>query len=170
MFSAASPAVPCLLLSAHTETALRADAHRIADYLAAHHDNYPQVLRRLQAGRPPMRYRAAAVPADAESAVAWLRTVVATQVPDAAPQRRLPAEGSSPHTLAQAWIDGAVIEWAPGSAQPPWDFPPPSSDLDDYDFPRACPEPWPGPVAAASRRTAAPPGRRRDRGPVRALA
>ncbi|MBY0390916.1 MAG: AMP-binding protein [Mycobacterium pseudokansasii] len=168
--AATTPAVSCLLLSAHTETALRADAHRIADYLAAHPDNYPQVRRHLQAGRPPMRYRAATVPADAESAVAWLRTVVATQVPDAAPKRQLPAEGSSPHTLAQAWIDGAVIEWAPGSAQPPWNFPPPSFDLDDYDFPRACPEPRPGPVAAAGRRTAAPPARRLDRRRARALA
>ncbi|ARG70694.1 hypothetical protein B1T47_18460 [Mycobacterium kansasii] len=162
--AATTPAVPCLLLSAHTETALRADAHRIADHLAAHPDNYPQVLRHLQAGRPPMRYRAAAVHADAESAVAWLRGVVATQVTGDAPAgpARLPACGRSPQDLAQAWMRGAVIEWAQGSAQPPWDFPPPSLDLDDYDFPRAGRRPVPDAAAPSSRGKVLTSGRRPD--------
>ncbi|MEW2426272.1 ketoacyl-synthetase C-terminal extension domain-containing protein [Streptomyces nigra] len=65
--AAASATMPCLVLSASSEDALRADGRRIADYLDAHPAAYPQVLRHLQAGRPLLEHRAAAVCPDAAS-------------------------------------------------------------------------------------------------------
>ncbi|MER7188289.1 polyketide synthase, partial [Streptomyces hyaluromycini] len=53
--------LPCLVLSGASEAAVRADGRRIAAYLTARPDAYPQVLRHLQAGRPrPVRRGAAA--------------------------------------------------------------------------------------------------------------
>ncbi|MFE9449970.1 amino acid adenylation domain-containing protein [Streptomyces sp. NPDC006739] len=127
--------VPCLVLSAHSAAALRADGHRIADYLSAHPECYPQVLRHLQAGRPTLAHRAAAVCPDAASAVAWLRSATATTPSPGQP--RLPVSGRDPHVLAEAWTAGHTLVWPEGPAPAPWDFPPPAFDTAEYDFPRA---------------------------------
>ncbi|KOT78041.1 peptide synthetase [Streptomyces rimosus subsp. pseudoverticillatus] len=141
--------VPCLPLSSSSAAGLRADAARIADYLQARPEAYGQVLRHLQAGRPAHRRRAAAVCADAASAVAWLRTVAeAERIPDAAPaptdadgtEEPLSADGRSPEELADAWLTGRAVRWPAGPAQAPWDFPPPAFELSTYDFQRATPK------------------------------
>src|SRR5690606_15063322 len=79
--TAAPAAVPDVVLSASGEAAVRADGGRIADYLDAHPASYPQVLRHLQAGRPALGHRAAAVCPDAASASAWLRAPAPVAAP-----------------------------------------------------------------------------------------
>ncbi|WP_405164611.1 amino acid adenylation domain-containing protein [Nocardia sp. NBC_01499] len=126
--------VACLMLSSSSEEALRADAARVAEYLDAHPQTYPQVLRHLQAGRPDRRWRMAAVCPDAAAAVRWLRAgaaVAVDPVSDAVSATLPTAE------LVAAWLSGRPIAWRPGPAQSPWDFPPPAFDLADYDFSRA---------------------------------
>ena len=140
----AAPAatVPCLMISAASTAALRADAARIAGYIAAHPESYRQVLRHLQAGRPAYRFRVAAACPDAAAAVGWLRTAAPVAV---TPTEDLRAtNGSGAADLAAAWLAGAAIGWPAGPAQAPWDFPPPAFALADYDFTRAAP----GPAAA----------------------
>ncbi|MEU6404219.1 SDR family NAD(P)-dependent oxidoreductase [Streptomyces sp. NPDC046985] len=151
----ASGAVGCLVLSAASPAALRADAARIAGYLEARPDGFARVVRHLQAGRPALAHRAAEVCPDAPSAVAWLRTLAA-RAPHAAhaplPAADLPeprpeavaAAGRTARELAEAWTAGQDVRWPAGPAQAPWDFPPPAFDLTEYDFPRA-----PAPVAGA---------------------
>lgn len=126
--------VPCLVVSAASASALRAERRRIADYLAAHPDSYPRVLRHLQAGRPALAHRAAAVCPDAASAVDWLRDPTAPHAPQV-------ADGSEAHALAAAWTEGRTPVWPSGPAPAPWDFPPPAFDTADYDFPRAARKP-----------------------------
>ncbi|MFF0744845.1 amino acid adenylation domain-containing protein [Streptomyces sp. NPDC004111] len=119
-----------LVLSSSSPQALREDAARIGGYLRDRPETYAQVLHHLRDGRPARRWLVAADCADAASAVAWLRTVAegATQ----------PHEASAPEAGEQR---------DPGSAQAPWDFPPPAFALAEYDFERALPTP--APVAGA---------------------
>ncbi|GAA4803753.1 amino acid adenylation domain-containing protein [Streptomyces ziwulingensis] len=150
-------AVPCVVLSAASAAALRADGRRIADYLDAHPGSYPQVLRHLQAGRPALGHRAAAVCPDAASAAAWLRAPAPVAVP--AVREEAPARSDDPRFLAEAWTAGRGVAWPEGPAWAPWDFPPPAFDTSEYDFPRApgraasapapVPTPVPGPEEAA---------------------
>ncbi|MET7454363.1 amino acid adenylation domain-containing protein [Streptomyces sp. NPDC005574] len=129
---------PRLVLSSASESALRADAERVADYLAARPETYPQVLRHLQAGRPALRHRAAALCPDADSAVVWLRTVGGTPtrppVADRQAQFPFPGRESELSCAVGAAEDGQT---GPATAPAPWDFPPPAFDLTDHDFPRA---------------------------------
>ncbi|WP_030675311.1 non-ribosomal peptide synthetase [Streptomyces sp. NRRL B-1347] len=128
-------AVPCLLLSSSSAEGLRADADRLASYLEARPEAYGEVLRHLQAGRTPRRWRAAAVHADVTAAVAWLRTASGVEVtPDDEP---CPAAGRTAAELADAWLSGRTVHWPEGPAQAPWDFPPPVFRLATYDFERA---------------------------------
>ncbi|AXG76572.1 non-ribosomal peptide synthetase [Streptomyces paludis] len=139
----------CLLLSGDSEVALRADAARVADYLAARPQAYGQVLRHLQAGRPAGRLRMGAVCADAADAVAWLRTAAGAETAEArngvaavevVPGEEIrPAGDRSAAALTAAWLAGERIGWPEGPAQAPWDFPPPAFELADYDFERAAP-------------------------------
>ncbi|MFF4753604.1 amino acid adenylation domain-containing protein [Streptomyces sp. NPDC002514] len=126
--------VPCLTLSGCSVSAVRADGRRIADYLDAHPDTYPRVLRHLQAGRPALGHRAAAVCPDAASAVEWLRALTPTAPPPS--RTRLPADVLDPHTLAEAWTAGHTLVWPAGPAPAPWDFPPPAFETAEFDFPR----------------------------------
>jgi amino acid adenylation domain-containing protein len=148
---AAPPASRLLMLSSSSAAALRADADRIAGYLTEHPDGYDQVLRHLQAGRPARRWRIAAHCPDVARAVAWLRSaegVLVTSGGDAdPPAASVPADGgpasSQPadveriEALAAGWLRGEPVCWPAGPAQPPWDFPPPSFELADFDFERA---------------------------------
>ncbi|MFE4964309.1 amino acid adenylation domain-containing protein [Streptomyces sp. NPDC056660] len=138
--TAATGAVPkCLVLSASSVDALAADAARIADYLRLRPDRYDSVLRHLQSGRTARRLRTAAPVADAAAAEHWLRAVAAGEVPhgtadpDAAP---VSAVGRTAHDLAEDWTAGRPVDWRPGPAPAPWDFPPPSFALAEYDFDR----------------------------------
>ncbi|MFD1277747.1 ketoacyl-synthetase C-terminal extension domain-containing protein [Streptomyces kaempferi] len=129
----------CLVLSASSADALTADAARIADHLQLRPEQYESVLRHLQAGRPAHRLRIAAPAADATAAVRWLRAVAADEIPygtadpDAVP---VPAAGCTAQDLAQDWTAGRPVEWQPGPAPAPWDFPPPAFALATYDFHR----------------------------------
>ncbi|MFD9787705.1 amino acid adenylation domain-containing protein [[Kitasatospora] papulosa] len=131
------PPTPCLVLSAGSPAALIEDARRIAAHLSAGPGDYAQVLRHLQAGRPVRAYRAAVMCEDAESAVAWLRALVPPAVPVS--PSGLPASGIDALEPATAWTAGHTVDWTPGPASAPWDFPPPAFDLADYDFPRTGP-------------------------------
>lgn len=138
--TAAPGAVPqCLVLSASSADALAADAARIADYLHLRPERFTFVLRHLQTGRTARRLRTAAPVADVTAAVAWLRAVAAGEVshgtadPDAAP---VPAAGRTAHDLAADWTAGRPVDWRTGPAPAPWDFPPPSFALAEYDFDR----------------------------------
>ncbi|MCX4387921.1 amino acid adenylation domain-containing protein [Micromonospora peucetia] len=140
----AGPDLPVVVLASGSAAGLRADADRIADYLTARPEAYRQVLRHLQAGRSPGRWRAAAGCADVAAAVAWLRTASAVEV---APVEATPVAGTAPAgtppaaELVAAWLAGRPIRWPAGPAQPPWDFPPPAFALVDHDFARAAPPP-----------------------------
>ncbi|MDQ1720315.1 MAG: hypothetical protein QOI26_49, partial [Pseudonocardiales bacterium] len=160
---AADPASPptLLTLSSSSAAGLRADADRVADYLASHPESYLQVLRHLQAGRPTRRWRMAANCPDAASAVAWLRSATGVLVtpgqagesveaqPAGSQQGKTPPgtllaeaqpdQGQPLEALAAAWLAGTAIRWPAGPAQPPWDFPPPAFELADFDFGRAAP-------------------------------
>ncbi|HST47697.1 amino acid adenylation domain-containing protein [Jatrophihabitans sp.] len=145
--AAGSEPVSLLMLSSSSAGALRADAERIADYLAEHPDRYPQVLRHLQAGRPAYRWRMAAYCPDPAAAVSWLSSAAAVLIPagtDDELDGSQPAGGSTAPdritALAAAWLGGSAIRWPAGPAQPPWDFPPPSFELADYDLPRHAPD------------------------------
>ena len=144
---------PCLLLSASSEAALRADADRIAAYLAERPEAYPAVLRHLQAGRPARRWRMAAVCPDPASAVRWLRTATGTEAgpgaePGAGP---VPVADRDAPRLAADWLAGQRIGWRKGPAQAPWDFPPPSFARAEYDIERATEEPPPSGAAWPAR-------------------
>jgi amino acid adenylation domain-containing protein len=126
----------CLVLSASSEAALRADTERTADYLEAHPEAYERVLRHLQAGRPAHRLRVAAACVDAEAAVRWLRSAPPIQRVTDEPGEAAGAADRPAEELAAAWGSGQRVDWSPGPAQAPWDFPPPAFALADYDFPR----------------------------------
>ncbi|MEU6394493.1 amino acid adenylation domain-containing protein [Streptomyces sp. NPDC046939] len=129
----------CLVLSASSTDALAADATRIADYLSLRPERLESVLRHLQTGRPARRLRCAAPVEDAATAVEWLRAVAAGKVPhgvadpDATP---VPAHGRTAHELAEHWTAGTPVDWRTAPAPAPWDFPPPSFALAEYDFDR----------------------------------
>ncbi|MBM7439385.1 amino acid adenylation domain-containing protein [Streptomyces sp. HB132] len=138
--TAVTCAVPeSLVLSASSAEALAADAALIADYLQLRPERFESVLRHLQAGRAARRLRTAAPVADASAAIHWLRTVAAGQVahgtadPDAAPVSPV---GRTAHDIAEDWTAGRPVEWQAGPASAPWDFPPPSFALAEYDFDR----------------------------------
>ncbi|MFE9725755.1 amino acid adenylation domain-containing protein [Streptomyces sp. NPDC005794] len=138
--AAATGAVPkCLVLSASSADALAADAARIADYLQRRPERYESVLRHLQTGRAARHLRIAAPLEDAAAAAHWLRAVAGGQIahgtaaPDAAP---VSAVGRTAHDLAEDWTAGRSVDWQAGSAPAPWDFPPPSFALAEYDFDR----------------------------------
>ncbi|MFI1412212.1 amino acid adenylation domain-containing protein [Streptomyces sp. NPDC020707] len=140
-----------LVLSGSSEQSLRTDARRVADHLAAAPQTYDQVLRHLRSGRPSRTHRVAAVCPDAETAVAWLRTVAdgSEHAADGAEAVPWTARGS-----AEA---GGDLPPGTHSAPPPWDFPPPAFALTDYDFPRAARQPER--VTAADPAATAPPVR-----------
>ncbi|MFF4244835.1 amino acid adenylation domain-containing protein [Streptomyces sp. NPDC001822] len=149
--SAVTGATPlCLVLSASSAEALAADAARIADYLHLRPERYASVLRHLQTGRAVRALRVASPLTDAPSAVRWLRAVAAGEVAHGAADPDAPMVSSAGRTaraLADAWTAGASVDWRTGPAPAPWDFPPPSFALAEYDFDRT-----PRTAAAAPRR------------------
>ncbi|MER5433478.1 amino acid adenylation domain-containing protein [Streptomyces sp. NPDC002588] len=141
--------VPCLVLSGASRAAVLADGRRVADYLSAHPHTYPQVLRHLQAGRPALAHRAAAVCPDVTSAVSWLRSLNPS-APALSSTRLTVTPGHDPRALAEAWTAGHTLVWPEGPAGPPWDFPPPAFETAEYDFPRASRATPPVPQASAA--------------------
>ncbi|GAB2934265.1 non-ribosomal peptide synthetase [Micromonospora polyrhachis] len=147
--SSPPPVVPVVLLASSSAAGLRTDASRLADYLAARPETYRQVLRHLQAGRPPRRWRAAAACAEVDDAVSWLRAATAVEI---APIEVEDLPGTLPATeLAAGWLAGRAIRWPAGPAQAPWDLPPPAFALAEFDFVRAAPPAEPGTRAVEQR-------------------
>lgn len=122
--------IPCLMLSASSESALHTDATAIAAYLERQPQRFTQVLRHLQAGRPVRRWRAAAVCADAAQAVSWLRGDLTPVAVSSSECLAHPEPDAA--ELVRKWLAGGRIAWPAGSAQAPWDFPPPSLDTAPY--------------------------------------
>ncbi|MGW3633509.1 amino acid adenylation domain-containing protein [Streptomyces sp. NPDC005122] len=128
-----------LVLSADSEHVLRTDAARIADHLRDRPENLGQVLRHLQAGRIARRLRAATPCPDSGFAVRWLRALASGEVTSMAAgfdESPTAATGRTAEQLAVDFTTGP-IDWPAGPAPAPWDFPPPSFALSDYEFPRA---------------------------------
>ena len=125
--------LPCLVLSSSSESALRTDALRIADYLDEHPDSYAEALRHLQAGRPARRWRIAKECADAGQAVAWLRQAPSPVFVEPS-GKTVSTAGLAPDQLADHFLAGDVIDPAAPSAQAPWDFPAPSFNCASYTF------------------------------------
>ncbi|MBA2675613.1 MAG: SDR family NAD(P)-dependent oxidoreductase, partial [Ramlibacter sp.] len=123
---------PCLLLSAHSESALRADLAAVAGYLEAHPEHHGAVLRHLRTARPRRRWRFGAVCRTAQEAVAALRAAPVCEVD--AQDNTIAAEGASAEALVAAWLDGSGISWNEDAAAAPWDFPPAAFDLSPYRF------------------------------------
>ncbi|MFF0585144.1 amino acid adenylation domain-containing protein [Streptomyces sp. NPDC003781] len=152
--AATREAPECLVLSASSAKALAADAARIADYLRLHPERLRCVLRHLQAGRFARRLRAAAAVTNAAGAEHWLRAVatgavpLGTADPDAA---TVSAAGRTAHDLAENWAAGHPVDWGAGSAQAPWDFPPPAFSLSEYDFDRPATDPRQAPAGPPRR-------------------
>ncbi|WP_435863936.1 amino acid adenylation domain-containing protein [Streptomyces phaeochromogenes] len=144
----------CLVLSASSADALTADAARIADYLQLRPERLRFVLRHLQAGRVARRLRTAAPVTDAATAERWLRAVATGAVqpgsadPDAV---AVSAAGRTAHDLAEAWAAGHPVDWGAGSAPAPWDLPPPSFSLAEYDFDRLPEDPREAPATTPRR-------------------
>jgi amino acid adenylation domain-containing protein len=109
--------VRCLVLSARSVAALRQDAARVAEYLTAQPESYPDVLRHLQAGRPAQRWRLAVTGADAAEAVAQLRTAEPVETSSTATHTSTPPQPDSallPNRTTPLVAEPAV--WATGTA------------------------------------------------------
>lgn len=120
--------LPCLMISAHSRSALLRDVAAIAGYLNAFPERHEAVLRHLQSGRRQLRWRLAMVYRPGEELhTSSIKEVSASGV-------RLNATGQSPRALIDAWYDGATIDWPQHSAPPPWDLPPSSFDLETFRF------------------------------------
>ncbi len=123
--------LPCLVLSSSSESALRADVDRVAEYLDRHPESFREVLRHLQMGRPSGRWRIAKACVDPVQAVAWLRS--GPQPVLAEPSGRpVSPVGLTAGGLAQLWVAGHLIDWPTAPAPPPWDFPAPSFERTSY--------------------------------------
>lgn len=125
----------CLVLSSSSESAVRTDALRVADYLDEHPESYSEVLRHLQSGRPARRWRIAKHCATAGDAVAWLRSEPAPVSVESSSNTRSVADLAAGR-LVDHWLAGDTINWTAQSAAAPWDFPPPSFDCAKYTFKR----------------------------------
>ncbi|MET1077652.1 MAG: amino acid adenylation domain-containing protein [Pseudomonas sp.] len=132
----------CLLLSAHSRSALERDLEATAAYLERHPQRYAEVLAHLQRARRPLPWRFAAQCPSAAAAPALLRD--ASLRPDQASPahgQRLAASGLADVALLEAWRAGVCLDWPaePACAPAPWDFPPSAFDLEPFDFQPAAP-------------------------------
>jgi amino acid adenylation domain-containing protein len=124
----AEDVLPCLMMSAHSRSALLRDVEVIQAYLNAFPEHYEAVLRHLQSGRRQRRWRLAmAYRAGEELDTSLIKEVSASGV-------RLNANGHPAQALIDAWYDGATIDWPQRSAPPPWNLSPSSFDLETCRF------------------------------------
>ncbi|WP_122848380.1 non-ribosomal peptide synthetase [Pseudomonas viridiflava] len=122
--------VPCLLLSAHSRSALERDMAVIETWLNTFPEQRTAVLRHVQTGRRALRWRFAMICPPNET-VCLQPSLIREVVPSEA---RVTASELSPHALLDAWYSGATIDWPTRSAPPPWDLPPSAFDLQTYRF------------------------------------
>lgn len=131
--SSASGVLPCLVLSSSSESALRADADRVADYLERNPDSFHEALRHLQIGRRPGSWRIAKACVEPGEAVAWLRSAPQPVFVEPSGEAISPI-GLTAEQLAEGWVAGQLIEWPNSPAAPPWDFPAPAFECTSYTF------------------------------------
>jgi amino acid adenylation domain-containing protein len=124
----AEDVVPCLMLSAHSRSALLRDVAAIQGYLNAFPEHHDALLRHLQSGRRQLRWRLAMAYRPGE--VLHTSSIKEVSVSGV----RLKANGLSLQALIDAWYAGATIDWPKRSAPPPWDLPPSSFDLETFRF------------------------------------
>ena len=96
-------------LSAATRDALTEQAMRLADWLEEDHafDDFASVVRTLQVGREPMRYRYAVRAVTSADLIGQLRQFV--------------EGGAAPTAVLPDWVNGGKIDWetqAPGPRRP----------------------------------------------------
>ncbi|MEE4915319.1 amino acid adenylation domain-containing protein [Pseudomonas alliivorans] len=121
---------PCLLLSAHSRSALERDMAVIETWLNTFPEQRAAVLRHLQSGRRALRWRFAMI-CPVNETVNLPPSLIKEVVPS---DTRVTASEQSPHALLDAWYGGATIDWPTRSAPPPWDLPPSAFDLQTYRF------------------------------------
>ncbi|MBF7140965.1 MULTISPECIES: hybrid non-ribosomal peptide synthetase/type I polyketide synthase [Pseudomonas] len=121
--------VPCLVVSAHSRTALLRDLDALEAYVRAHPECQGALMQYLHKGRPAQRWRVAAehIPGHPWPQFTDVREVMPTGT-------RVNSTDFTPAELVAAWYAGASIEWPGHAAPPPWDLPPSSFDLEDYRF------------------------------------
>ncbi|WP_163030400.1 hypothetical protein, partial [Pseudomonas viridiflava] len=99
--------VPCLLLSAHSRSALERDMAVIETWLNTFPEQRTAVLRHVQTGRRALRWRFAMICPSNET-VCLQPSLIREVVPSEA---RVTASELSPHALLDAWYGGATIDW-----------------------------------------------------------
>ncbi|MBA1228148.1 amino acid adenylation domain-containing protein [Pseudomonas viridiflava] len=120
----------CLLLSAHSRSALERNMAVIETWLNTFPEHRAALLRHLQTGRRALRWRFAMI-CPATEAVSLQPALIKETSPS---DLRVAADEQSPHALLDAWYDGATIDWSVRSAPPPWDLPASAFDLQTYRF------------------------------------
>ncbi|MFA1029623.1 Non-ribosomal peptide synthetase/polyketide synthetase [Pseudomonas syringae pv. helianthi] len=131
---------PCLLLSAHSRTALEHDVRAIEAWLNTFPEQQTALLRYLQSGRRALRWRFAMICQPGQALRLQPSAIKQVTITDA----RLNASEHSPQALLEAWYAGASIDAPTRSAPPPWNLPPSAFDLQTFRFkPSAHVEPSP---------------------------
>ncbi|EPF65906.1 hybrid non-ribosomal peptide synthetase/type I polyketide synthase [Pseudomonas syringae] len=123
-----SPA--CLLLSAHSRTALERDMLAIEAWLNAFPEQQAALLRYLQNGRRALPWRFAMICEPGQTPRLQASSIKQVTLSDV----RVNASEHSPQALLDAWYAGASIEGSTGSTPPPWDLPPSAFDLQTFRF------------------------------------
>ncbi|WP_419736043.1 amino acid adenylation domain-containing protein [Pseudomonas sp. COR18] len=143
----------CLLLSAHSRSALLRNMAAIKAYREAFPQRHEALLRFLQAGRRQQRWRYGVCLAAGET---WqVDEALIREVP---PSTRTWSVGDAePQAILRVWYDGTRLTWPTRSAPPPWDLPPSAFDLEPCRFqPAAALPAVPLDSAAQSTRNALP--------------
>lgn len=121
---------PCLLLSAHSRTALERDVAAIDAWLNTFPEQQTTLLRYLQNGRRALPWRFAVICQPGQTLRLQPSSIKRVTISDL----RLKASEHSPQALLEAWYAGASIEVATRSAPPPWNLPPSAFDLQTFRF------------------------------------
>ncbi|WP_440092845.1 amino acid adenylation domain-containing protein [Pseudomonas syringae] len=122
--------MPCLLLSAHSRSALARDLAAIEAWLPAHPEQQSELMNHLQRGRRALPWRFAMICEPGQAlrlSPESIRQVTHSGV-------RINAQEHSSQALLQAWYEGADIDWPARAAPPPWDLPPSAFDLQTFRF------------------------------------
>ncbi|QGL59663.1 amino acid adenylation domain-containing protein [Pseudomonas coronafaciens pv. oryzae str. 1_6] len=126
----AEDVAPCLLLSAHSRSALQRDMAAIEAWLGAHPQQQPALLRHLQRGRRALPWRFATI-CQPGQALRMQPDAIKRVSPTGA---RIDGREQTPQVLLDAWYEGVDINWPARSAPPPWDLPPSTFDLQTFRF------------------------------------
>ncbi len=123
---ATAPGPACLLISAHSRSALLRNIAAIKAYRDEFPDQHEALLRFLQSGRRQQRWRYGV---RLEAGGQWLvEEALIREVPLSS--EAWPAQDATPEDILRAWYEGARIVWPKRSAAPPWNLPPSAFDLE----------------------------------------